>query len=58
MCMVGQTTAAPLPGTAVGALARLVSEATRRGVKWIAEKTKIHRDRRGRAPPGVDPALG
>ncbi len=45
-------------GTAVGALARLVSEATRRGVKWIAEKTRIHRDRRGRAPPAVDPALG
>ncbi len=45
-------------GTAVGALATLVCEATRRGVKWIAEKTRIHRDRRGRAPPGVDPALG
>ena len=40
-------------GTAVGALAHLIVEAARRGVRWIAEKTHIHRDRRNgpsRAP--------
>ena len=45
-------------GTAVGALVNLVIEAARRGVKWIADKTDIHHDRRCRAsqaPPQPSP---
>ena len=39
-------------GTAVGALTKLVTEATKRGLRWIRETTNIHRDRRpGRPPP-------
>lgn len=32
--------------TAVGTVAHLVNEAARRGLKWIVDKTGIHRDRR------------
>jgi hypothetical protein len=45
-------------GTAVGALINLVTEATRRGIQWIADKTRIHQDRRKRAPPNLAPATG
>ena len=40
-------------GTAVGTL---VTEAARRGVKWIADKTGIHHDRRHRALPRPQPS--
>jgi len=45
-------------GTAVGALVNLVKEAGRRGLKWIADRTRIHKDRRKRAPPELEPATG
>jgi len=38
-------------GSAVGAVIHLVSEATRRGLKWVIDTTGIHRDRRQRAIP-------
>ena len=40
-------------GSAVGAVIHLVSEATRRGLKWITDTTGIHRDRRQRATPAT-----
>jgi len=43
-------------GTAVGALINLVTEATRRGIQWIADKTRIHQDRRKRPLPKLEPA--
>jgi hypothetical protein len=45
-------------GTAVGALVNLIAEAGRRGIRWIADKTRIHTDRRKRAPPKPQPATG
>jgi hypothetical protein len=45
-------------GTAVGALVHLIAEAGRRGLQWIADRTRIHKDRRKRAPPKLEPATG
>lgn len=45
-------------GTAVGALVNLITEAGRRGIRWITDKTRIHHDRRNRAPPTPEPATG
>jgi hypothetical protein len=45
-------------GSAVGALVNLIKEAGRRGIAWIADKTRIHTDRRKRAPPKPEPATG
>jgi hypothetical protein len=45
-------------GSAVGALARLVTEAAKRGLRWIVDRTRIHTDRRKRAPPGSKPTTG
>lgn len=33
-------------GTAVGTITALATEALRRGVRWVADKTRIHRERR------------
>jgi len=40
-------------GFAVGAVIHLVSEATRRGLKWAIDTSGIHRDRRQRATPAT-----
>lgn len=42
-------------GTAVGALVTLVTEATRRGVKWITDKTRITKTAASAPRPGQNP---
>jgi len=39
-------------GTAVGKRLSLTAEAARRGIKWIADKTRIHCERRSPVPTG------